>query len=191
MSLIAWTDIETNGIRLNEHVAYPRCAELLEVGVFVTDAEMPFKFRGAVNQVIMPVDLTAEEIFTTMPDVVFEMHEKSGLNDYFRHVKTILAIEAAEIDIIDLLSKYGEEEDYIFAGRGVSWFDRPWIEAMMPDLAAWYHPYRTLDLSHFSRVMKMAGRDEPKFKEDMKHRAVNDAQRHYEEFLNYVEYIAP
>lgn len=189
--LIAWTDIQTNGLPLfNWMSPYPDCAELLEVGVFITDAEAPFKLRGAVNQVVQPVDLAPEEIFATMPDDVYEMHEKSGLNDHFRNVKAIMNVKDAEQDVIEMFSRKGEPGDFVMAGRGLSVVGG-WLAQCMPELYSWYNEQwlMEIDLSHLSRVMRYAEVPEPEFDDDLSHRAVHDAQRHCEEFLYYVDRI--
>jgi oligoribonuclease (3'-5' exoribonuclease) len=183
--LIAWTDIETNG-RLLEYKPYPDTPELLAVGLFVTDAHAPFRFRGSVNHVVWPADLNVSEIFETMTDDAFAIHEASGLNDFYRYWTRKPSSPAwVEQDVIELLSRYGDQGDYVCAGRDIEWFVWPWLVEWMPELSSWFGS--CLDLNHVESMLCLAELDVPSA--EPVNRAAKDAQLNYEEFLDYVGYI--
>ena len=177
-----WSDIETNGD------PDPETGHILEVGFFLTESKPPFRFLGSVGYVI-EAPVSYQEVMHSMPPEVRAMHEKSGLTTLLSHPGIPQPLATAELECIELISRFVEDGDGIMAGRGISWFDRPWIQIQMPKLYKKFHPRTYLDLTQVRRFFQFAEIDILELDESMPHRATVDAEYHYNEFINYKNQI--
>ncbi len=174
--MIAWVDVETSD--LDE-----RTAHLLEVALVVTDDEL--REVGAFSVVVEPIGgLTA---LASMPDVVREMHEWSGLLEELRQGRCARRYEAGLAlwgFVNEVLAPRCPVNEMPMAGSSVG-FDRRWLRHHLPELEARFH-YRSIDVSS---ITEMAKRWAPSIYEERPkaaaaHRALADVRERVE-YLRY------
>ena len=182
--LIAWTKIYTNGRALDSMEGYPESPELLEIGVFITNADHPFEFRGAVNHVLTNY-LTGDEARESMTYEAFEEHEQTGLNDILRSVTAFASPEKVEEDIIEMLERKGTKDDYVLACE--SWVP-DWIDTWFPSMFEWFCDSR-LDISTVRRVFDLCQVEVDEVEQEFSPRCAQQAHRDFEEFLRYSNFL--
>jgi len=189
-TLLAWTSIRTTSSRVpNLDTDAGIGDRLLEVGIWVTDADHPWKFRGAVNHVLEPwpslelvkVRCDEEAIVQNEALGVFQLMEMNVMQD----------AETIQHEVIDLLGRYGDPGEFILAGRGVAIIERPMIAEWLPEVSSWFNPDLVLDVSGISYAMAMAGLSEelePHY-EPSGTRAMHAAQLSFLEFEHYTRVL--
>lgn len=173
---LLWLDLETTGLDLrNDHP--------LEAAIFVTnpDGTNP---RDYMQWCITPNDLNWE---ICMIPFVREMHTTNGLlNDISEnsvmeqmfYEQLLLYIRAQIMDHRMVGNKL------TVAGSGVGPFDLPFIKERCPTLDQ-YLNYFVMDVEVIGRFYKQCLKIDFPDRPKVGHRAADDIQDHYQEFLQY------
>jgi oligoribonuclease len=128
---IVWVDCEMTGLDLGRDA-------LVEIAVVVTDAELTELDEG-IDLVIR----TDADTLAGMPDVVRDMHTKSGLLD---EIPSGITLEEAQEQVLAYVRTHvPEARKAPLAGSSV-YVDRGFIARDMPELDAYLH-YRLIDVS--------------------------------------------
>jgi len=135
---IVWVDCEMTGLDLVRDA-------LVEVACVVTDAELN-ELDAGVTVVIRPPD----DAFAGMPDVVREMHTKSGLIEEIPHGTTLEAAEALVLEYVR--SHVPEPRKAPLAGSSV-YVDRGFLARDMPAFDQHLH-YRLVDVSSLKELVR-------------------------------------
>jgi oligoribonuclease len=136
---LVWIDCEMTGLDIGKDV-------LLEIAALVTDGELRVLGEG-VDVVIHAGD--AE--LGSMPDVVREMHAKSGLTEASRR-STVSVAEAQEQVLAYIRTWVPEPRSAPLAGNSVA-TDRAFIARDMVELDAYLH-YRIVDVSSIKELCR-------------------------------------
>jgi oligoribonuclease len=137
--LLVWVDCEMTGLDLGKDA-------LIEVAVLVTDPNLNVIGDGV--DVVIHAD---EAALAAMPDVVREMHEKSGLTDAVRAATVTLA--EAEDMVLDYVTRYvPDPRTAPLCGNSIA-TDRGFITRDMPRLDAYLH-YRMIDVSSIKELCR-------------------------------------
>jgi oligoribonuclease len=169
-----WIDCEMTGLDL-------RADALIEIAALVTDSELNILGDG-VDVVIHASD----EQLANMPDVVREMHAKSGLTDEVRRAEVSLA--EAEKMVLDYVREHVPEPGTApLAGNSIA-TDRGFIARDMPALDGHLH-YRMVDVSS---VKELCRRWYPRIYfaqpgKGLAHRALADIKESIRELAYYRE----
>lgn len=161
---LVWTDLETTG--LDETDGY-----ILEVGLIITDENMDI--RTGTSIVIGRRGIREYP----MPEIVREMHERSGL---LADVEVSDWSESEAEDYLIGFVRNHEAERLLMAGSNPQ-FDRRWLRVHMPRLHALYH-YGNFDVHTLRRFF-----DDPK-PPDVPHRSLDDLRidiRQVQKFMGY------
>lgn len=119
---------------------------LIEIAVLVTDAELRVLGEG-LDLVIHASD----EALANMPDIVREMHAKSGLTDEVR--ASTVTLEEAEQQVLDYVREHvPDPQTAPLAGNSIG-TDRGFIARDMPSLDAYLH-YRMVDVSSIKELVR-------------------------------------
>jgi len=136
---LVWIDCEMTGLDLAKDA-------LIEIAALVTDADLNILGDG-LDLVIHAGD----DVLAGMPDVVREMHAKSGLTDEVRRSSTTL--EEAEQRVLDYIRTHVPEPNSApLAGNSIA-TDRGFIARDMPSLDAHLH-YRMVDVSSVKELVR-------------------------------------
>lgn len=136
---IVWVDCEMTGLDLSKDA-------LIEISALVTDGELNVLGEG-VDLVIHTDDATLDG----MPEVVQQMHAKSGLTDEVRaSVVTTAMAEKAVMDYV--LTHIPADGRPLLAGNSIA-TDRGFIDRDMPTLSAFLH-YRMIDVSTIKELTR-------------------------------------
>lgn len=136
---LVWIDCEMTGLDLAKD-------ELIEIAALVTDAELNVLGEGI--DIVIHAD---DEALAGMPDVVRDMHAKSGLTEEVRQSTTSLA--EAERLVLDYVRQYiPDARTAPLAGNSIG-TDRGFIVRDMPDLDAHLH-YRMVDVSSVKELVR-------------------------------------
>lgn len=136
---LVWIDCEMTGLDLGNDA-------LVEIAALVTDAELNILGDG-VDIVIHAND----EVLSGMPEVVRQMHQRSGLTDEVRHSTVTLA--EAEQQVLDYLRRYVPDgRSAPLAGNSIA-TDRGFIARDMPTLDSHLH-YRMVDVSSIKELCR-------------------------------------
>lgn len=119
---------------------------LIEIAALVTDADLNVLGDGV--DVVIHAD---EEVLAGMPDVVREMHEKSGLTEEVRR-STVTLAEAEDIVMDYVTSLVKEARTAPLCGNSIA-TDRGFIARDMPRLDAHLH-YRMVDVSSIKELCR-------------------------------------
>ena len=171
-----WIDCEMTGLDLGKDA-------LIEIAVLVTDSELNILDDG-VDVVIHADDAALDG----MPDVVRDMHAKSGLTDAVRASTVTLA--EAEKQVLDYVRGHiPDSRTAPLCGNSIA-TDRAFLARDMPELDAFLH-YRMVDVSS---VKELARRWYPRtyFASPPKHgghRALADIRESIQELRYYREAI--
>ncbi len=172
---LVWIDCEMTGLDLGRDA-------LIEIACLVTDGELTMLDDG-INLVIKP----PAEALDHMPDIVREMHTRSGLLAEL-HAGITLA-EAQEQVLAYARSHVPESKKVPLCGNSIA-TDRSFLARDMPELDAFLH-YRMVDVSS---IKELARRWYPRayFASPEKHgghRALADIRESIKELRYYREAI--
>jgi oligoribonuclease len=138
-SHLVWIDCEMTGLDLVNDA-------LIEIAALVTDAELNVLGEG-VDVVIH----AADDVLATMPDVVREMHARSGLTEEVR--RSTVSTAEAERMVLDYVREYvPESRTAPLAGNSIA-TDRGFIARDMKELDNHLH-YRMVDVSSIKELCR-------------------------------------
>ncbi|OQO92203.1 oligoribonuclease [Saccharomonospora piscinae] len=136
---LVWIDCEMTGLDLVKDA-------LIEIAVLVTDSELNVLGDG-VDLVIHADD----DALANMPDVVRDMHARSGLTEEVR--RSTMTLEEAERQALAYLREYvPEPQTAPLAGNSIA-TDRGFLARDMPALDAHLH-YRMVDVSSVKELVR-------------------------------------
>lgn len=119
---------------------------LIEIAVLVTDSELNVLGDGV--DVVIHAD---ESVLAGMPDVVREMHERSGLTEAVR--RSTVRLADAEAAVLAYVREHVPEPGGApLAGNSIA-TDRGFLARDMPDLDAHLH-YRMIDVSSLKELAR-------------------------------------
>ena len=134
-----WIDCEMTGLELGKDA-------LIEIAVLITDSELNILDEG-VDLVIHADDAALD----AMPDVVREMHARSGLTEAVRASTVTLA--EAEAQVLGYVRRHvPEARTAPLCGNSIA-TDRGFIARDMPELDAHLH-YRMIDVSSIKELCR-------------------------------------
>ncbi|WP_026449200.1 oligoribonuclease [Actinopolyspora mortivallis] len=169
---LVWIDCEMTGLELGKDA-------LIEIAALVTDADLNILGDG------VDVVIHAEErVLEGMPEVVRQMHDRSGLTEEVRNSTVTLA--QAEQRVLDYLRRYlPEGRSAPLAGNSIA-TDRGFIARDMPTLDQYLH-YRMVDVSS---VKELCRRWYPRVyyaqpEKGLAHRALADVRESIRELAYY------
>ncbi|MBP2334056.1 oligoribonuclease [Saccharothrix coeruleofusca] len=139
MDRLVWIDCEMTGLDLGKDA-------LIEIAALVTDAELNVLGEGV--DVVIHADDTALD---AMPEVVVQMHAKSGLTEEVRRSTTTLA-EAEAMVLAYIKQWVPDPRTAPLAGNSIA-TDRGFIARDMPELDAHLH-YRMVDVSSIKELCR-------------------------------------
>lgn len=134
-----WIDCEMTGLRLGSD-------KLIEVAALVTDSELNILGEG-VDIVIHADDAALAD----MPEVVQEMHAKSGLTDEVR-ASTVTMEEAQERVLAYIREHIPTAGTAPLCGNSIA-TDRGFLARDMPELDEYLH-YRMIDVSSIKELCR-------------------------------------
>ncbi len=167
-----WIDCEMTGLDLGKDA-------LIEIAVLVTDSELNILDEG-VDVVIHAED----DALDAMPDVVREMHARSGLTEAVRASTVTLA--EAEKQVLDYVRRHiPEARTAPLCGNSIA-TDRGFIARDMPALDGHLH-YRMVDVSS---IKELCRRWYPRIyyaqpDKGLAHRALADIRESIRELIYY------
>jgi oligoribonuclease len=136
---LVWIDCEMTGLDLGKDA-------LIEIAALVTDAELNVLGDG-VDIVIHASD----DVLASMPEVVMEMHAKSGLTEEVR--ASAVSLEEAEAAVLAYIKEWvPDPRTAPLAGNSIA-TDRGFIARDMPALDAHLH-YRMVDVSSIKELCR-------------------------------------
>lgn len=169
---LVWVDCEMTGLDLGRDA-------LIEVAALVTDAELTVLGEG-VDVVIH----ASEEALAGMPEVVAEMHARSGLTEAAR--SSTVTVAEAERMVLDYVRTWvPDARTAPLCGNSIA-TDRAFLARDMPELEAWLH-YRMVDVSS---IKELCRRWYPRVyfaqpQKGMSHRALADVRESIQELRYY------
>jgi oligoribonuclease len=177
---LVWIDCEMTGLDLGKDA-------LIEIAALVTDSDLNVLGDG-VDLVIHADDALLE----VMPDVVREMHARSGLTDEVRRSAVTLA--EAEKQVLDYVRTHvPEPRTAPLCGNSIA-TDRGFIARDMPALDSHLH-YRMVDVSS---IKELCRRWYPRIyyaqpDKGLAHRALADIRESIRELVYYrrTAFVAP
>ncbi|AOS62215.1 oligoribonuclease [Actinoalloteichus hymeniacidonis] len=136
---LVWIDCEMTGLDLKSDA-------LIEIAALVTDADLNVLGEG------IDIVISAEEsALENMPDVVREMHAKSGLTDEVRR-STVTMAEAQQRVLEFIREHVPEPGSAPLAGNSIA-TDRAFLARDMPELDDYLH-YRMVDVSSIKELCR-------------------------------------
>ncbi|MCP2262251.1 oligoribonuclease [Streptoalloteichus tenebrarius] len=136
---LVWIDCEMTGLDLAKDA-------LIEIAALVTDADLNVLGDGV--DVVIHAD---DAVLDTMPDVVRDMHARSGLTEEVRR-STVTLAEAEQL-VLDYIRRYvPDSRTAPLAGNSIA-TDRGFIARDMPKLDAHLH-YRMVDVSSIKELCR-------------------------------------
>ncbi|WP_030534522.1 oligoribonuclease [Prauserella rugosa] len=136
---LVWIDCEMTGLDLAKDA-------LIEIAVLITDAELNVLDEGL--DLVIHAD---DDALADMPDVVREMHAKSGLTEEVR--RSTITVAEAERQVLDHIKRFvPDAQTAPLAGNSIG-TDRGYIARDMPDLDAHLH-YRMVDVSSVKELVR-------------------------------------
>jgi oligoribonuclease len=169
---LVWIDCEMTGLDLGKDA-------LIEIAALVTDANLTVLGDG-VDVVIHADDTSLDG----MPDVVREMHAKSGLTEEVR--RSTVSLAAAQAQVLEYVRTYvPDPRTAPLAGNSIA-TDRGFIARDMLELDAHLH-YRMVDVSS---IKELCRRWFPRIyyaqpEKGLAHRALADIQESIRELEYY------
>ena len=134
-----WIDCEMTGLDLGKD-------KLIEVAALVTDPELRILGEG-VDLVIHADDAALD----AMPEIVREMHAKSGLTDEVR--KSAITMDEAEAAILAYVKEFvPNPRTAPLCGNSIA-TDRGFLARDMPTLDSYLH-YRMIDVSSIKELCR-------------------------------------
>lgn len=136
---LVWIDCEMTGLDLAKDA-------LIEIAVLVTDAELTVLGEGL--DLVIHAD---DDVLATMPEVVRDMHARSGLTEEVRRSQVTLA--EAEQRVLDYVREYvPDPRSAPLAGNSIG-TDRGFLTRDMPALDEHLH-YRMVDVSSVKELVR-------------------------------------
>ncbi len=136
---VVWMDCEMTGLRLDSD-------KLIEVAALVTDSDLNILGEGV--DIVIHADDAA---LAAMPQVVVDMHARSGLTEEVR--RSTVTMAEAEQQILDYIRQYVPTPRTVpLAGNSIA-TDRGFIARDMPTLDAHLH-YRMIDVSSIKELCR-------------------------------------
>jgi oligoribonuclease len=177
---MVWVDCEMTGLSL-------RTDKLIEIAALVTDSDLNILGDGV--DVVIHAD---EDALAAMPEVVVQMHEKSGLTERVR--ESTVSLEEAEQLVLDYIRLFVPDPKVApLAGNSIG-TDRGFISRDMPLLDKHLH-YRMIDVSSIKELCRrwyprVYYAQPPK---GMQHRALADITESIRELAYYrrTAFVAP
>ncbi len=176
--MLTWIDIETTGLD-------PDLDAILELSVMITGDRLEMMAKR--NYIIKPFNFTMS--MAAAPDLVREMHEKSGL------IQDVLdrgmSYEAVNADLCEWYKIHLAQGKSPMCGSSVH-FDRGFLRRRFPDFEAMFH-YRNIDISTIKELVTRwcpekewpgMGEDNPK-----RHRGLDDLSHTLAEARWYYEHL--
>ncbi|APU13405.1 MULTISPECIES: oligoribonuclease [Actinoalloteichus] len=169
---LVWIDCEMTGLDLKSDA-------LIEIAALVTDADLNVLGEG-VDIVIR----TEESALDGMPEVVRQMHSRSGLTEEVR--RSTVTMAEAERRVLEFVREYvPDARTAPLAGNSIG-TDRGFIARDMPELDAHLH-YRMVDVSS---VKELCRRWYPRIyfaqpEKGLAHRALADIRESIRELRYY------
>ncbi|QBJ95103.1 oligoribonuclease [Rhodococcus sp. ABRD24] len=136
---LVWIDCEMTGLRLGTD-------KLIEIAALVTDSDLNILGEG-VDIVIHADDAALAD----MPDIVTEMHAKSGLTEEVR-TSTVSLAEAEQLVLAYIRQHVPIAGTVPLAGNSIA-TDRGFIARDMPELDSHLH-YRMIDVSSIKELCR-------------------------------------
>jgi oligoribonuclease len=137
--LLVWIDCEMTGLDLGKD-------KLIEVAALVTDPELRVLGEG-VDLVIHADDAALD----AMPEIVREMHGRSGLTDEVR--KSTITMTEAEAAILAYVKEFvSNPRTAPLCGNSIA-TDRGFLARDMPTLDSYLH-YRMIDVSSIKELCR-------------------------------------
>ena len=169
---LVWIDCEMTGLDLQGDA-------LIEIACLVTDSELNVLGDGV--DIVIHAD---ESALAAMPDVVREMHARSGLTDEVRR-STVRMAEAEQRVLAYVREHVPDAGVAPLAGNSIA-TDRGFIARDMPELDAYLH-YRMVDVSS---IKELCRRWYPRIffakpEKGMAHRALADIEESIRELRFY------
>jgi oligoribonuclease len=169
---LVWIDCEMTGLDLGRDA-------LIEIAVLVTDGDLTVLGEGV--DLVIHADETA---LTGMPEIVREMHERSGLTDAVR-TSTVTIAEAEQLALDYVRQHVPDARTAPLAGNSIA-TDRAFLARDMPALDGYLH-YRMVDVSS---VKELARRWYPRVfyakpEKGLAHRALADIMESIRELEYY------
>ncbi|WP_145743406.1 oligoribonuclease [Saccharopolyspora dendranthemae] len=169
---LVWIDCEMTGLELGKDA-------LIEIAALVTDADLNILDEGV--DIVIHAD---DEALAGMPEVVRDMHDRSGLTEEVRASTVTLA--QAEQQVLEFVRQYvPDARSAPLAGNSIA-TDRGFIARDMPELDAHLH-YRMVDVSS---VKELCRRWYPRIyyaqpEKGLAHRALADIRESIRELAYY------
>ncbi|RVW11601.1 oligoribonuclease [Prescottella agglutinans] len=136
---LVWIDCEMTGLRLGSD-------KLIEIAALVTDSDLNILGDGV--DIVIHAD---DDALASMPDVVTEMHARSGLTEEVR-ASTVTVAEAEQM-VLDYIREHVPVAGTVpLAGNSIA-TDRGFIARDMPELDAHLH-YRMIDVSSIKELCR-------------------------------------
>ncbi|ODT99188.1 MAG: oligoribonuclease [Pseudonocardia sp. SCN 72-86] len=177
---LVWIDCEMTGLDLQRDA-------LIEIAVLVTDGDLNVLGEGV--DVVIHAD---ESALAAMPDVVRDMHARSGLTDEVRRSKVTLP-EAEQAVLTYIREHVPDAVSAPLAGNSIA-TDRGFLARDMPELDAHLH-YRMVDVSS---IKELCRRWFPRVfyakpEKGLAHRALADIEESIRELAYYRKtlFVAP
>ena len=177
---LVWIDCEMTGLDLGRDA-------LIEIAALVTDGDLQVLGDGV--DLVIHAD---EPLLAGMPDVVRDMHARSGLTEEVRR-STVILREAEDLVLAYVREHVREPRTAPLAGNSIA-TDRGFLARDMPELDAHLH-YRMVDVSS---VKELCRRWFPrvfyaKAEKGMAHRALADIRESIRELDYYRRtlFVAP
>jgi oligoribonuclease len=136
---LVWIDCEMTGLDLQRDA-------LIEIACLVTDGELNVLGDGV--DIVIHAD---ESALAAMPDVVRDMHARSGLTEEVR--RATVSVGEAEGRVLDYVREHVPEPRTVpLAGNSIA-TDRGFIARDMPKLDDYLH-YRMIDVSSIKELCR-------------------------------------
>ncbi|HWO58613.1 MAG TPA: oligoribonuclease [Umezawaea sp.] len=180
MDRLVWIDCEMTGLELGKDA-------LIEIAALVTDADLNVLGEGV--DVVIHAD---DDALAGMPEVVVEMHAKSGLTEEVR--RSTVSIADAEAQVLAYIKEWvPDPRTAPLAGNSIA-TDRGFIARDMPELDGHLH-YRMIDVSS---IKELCRRWYPRIyyaqpEKGLSHRALADIKESIRELAYYrrTAFVAP
>jgi oligoribonuclease len=169
---LVWIDCEMTGLDLGKDA-------LIEIAALVTDADLNILGDGV--DIVIHAD---DDALAGMPEVVRQMHDRSGLTDEVR--RSAVSLAEAERQVLDYIRRYvPDRRSAPLAGNSIA-TDRGFIARDMPQLDAHLH-YRMVDVSS---IKELCRRWYPRIyyaqpEKGLAHRALADVRESIRELAYY------
>ncbi|WP_328812534.1 oligoribonuclease [Rhodococcus sp. NBC_00297] len=135
---LVWIDCEMTGLELGSD-------KLIEIAALVTDSDLNVLGDGV--DIVIHCD---DDALASMPDVVTEMHAKSGLTEEVR--ASTVTMEQAQEKVLEYIRQHVPAGTAPLAGNSIG-TDRGFIARDMPELNGYLH-YRMIDVSSIKELCR-------------------------------------